>query len=157
MFSDQTGLFLAGTFAVRRDVYLAVGGFAEGLQCSHQTEFALRLLQHCRDNGITVASSDAEMVEIVRRPPGSRPESSPTKLLAGTEMILELHRDKLARVPATLASFHGIAGVNAFKLGDAERGRRHLWRAWRLAPSNYRQLGRLLLGVLPGLRRRIWR
>ena len=50
-FSGYSGWFLPGTFAVRRDLYEAAGGFTPGLEHLHHTEFALRLLPLCRERG----------------------------------------------------------------------------------------------------------
>src|SRR3982751_2147170 len=49
-FDHCVGLFYSGSFAVRRDVYDAVGGYATDLDCHHQTELALRLVSWCGDH-----------------------------------------------------------------------------------------------------------
>jgi len=155
-YANIAGLFLAGTFAVERDLYLEVGGFTEGLQCSHQTEFALRVAPHCRSTGRTIATSDRHLIDIRRRPPGERPEIAPAKLLQGSTFLIDTHGTALARDPAFLANTHAIAGVNAFKLGDATTGRRHLRRAARTAPLSWRHTARLAVACVPSVARRVW-
>jgi hypothetical protein len=154
-FADVTGLFLGGTFVVRADVLAEVGGFLEGLQCSHATELALRLTSWCAAHGEAVVVIDEPLVDIVRRPPGERPEASAAKLLAGTELLLAHHEAALRRAPSTLADYHGVAGVAAARLGDGPAARRHLARALRTDPSPRRAL-RAVASVVPPVRRRLW-
>lgn len=154
-FGEVTGLFLGGTFAVRADVLAEVGGFLEGLQCSHATELALRLTAWCADHGEQVRCVDAALVDIVRRPPDRRPEASAAKLLAGTEVLLDRHGEVLRRDPRTLADYHGVAGVAAARLGEVATARRHLVRAATLAPSP-RRVARAVAVVVPPVRARQW-
>lgn len=156
VFSGYTGCFLAGTFAVRRDLYLAVGGFTENLQSAHQTEFSMRVLRECKSRNLVVSHTSKILIQIVRRPADERPESSPAKLSSGTEWILEEHDSLLRSYPRTHASFLAIAGVNAMKLGDPRRGRRRLIAAWRSHPTNMRHAARALICLIPLLSRRVW-
>lgn len=64
VFGNQTGLLLAGVFAVRRDVWADLGGFAEDLLSSHQTEFGLRLLPVADAHGWSIASVTAPLLTI---------------------------------------------------------------------------------------------
>jgi len=156
VFSGYTGCFLAGTFAVSRDLYLAVGGFTENLQSAHQTEFSMRVLRECRSRNLVVSHTSKILIQIVRRPATERSESSPAKLSSGTEWILKEHDSLLRSYPRTHATFLAIAGVNAMKLGDRRRGRRHLFAAWRSHPTNRRHAGRALICLIPFLSQRVW-
>jgi len=155
VFSGLSGLFLAGTFLVRRDVFEAVGGFAPDLQCSHATEFALRLGSWCVEAGEDAVTVDELLIDIVRRDVADRPESSAAKLWSGTSWILEHHDGLLSRAPGVHANFLGIAGVAAARLGRWPDARRCLRRAARLHPTP-RTAARALLPYLPPLARRVW-
>ncbi len=155
-FEDYRGVFLPGTFAVRRELFHSTGGFAPGLQCSHVSELLLRLLPACRENGWVVASIDDELIELERRSPDARPEASPAKLLSGTERVIEQHAAQLAKSPSTLADYHAVAGVAAFRLGQHRAARRHLRSAVRAEPRSLKHIGRLAVSSLPALGRRVW-
>lgn len=156
LFGDARALVLAGTFAVRRDLFVAVGGYTEGLQCSHQTDLALRLLPECRRRGLVTAAIDEPLIAIERRAADDRPEASPEKLLSGTEMLLDLHAGALAHAPEARANFHAIAGVAAARLGQAGRARRHFTSAVRARPTNPRHWARLAAASAGPLGRRAW-
>lgn len=155
VFENYSGLFLAGTFAVERRLYHEIGGFAEGLQCSHQTEFSLRLIPACRERDLGVAQIDRSTIKISRRAAGDRPESSPLKLLAGSEYVIGHHRERLAIQPSTLASFHSVAGVAAYRVGERRRARSHLVKAFRISPD-IRHALRLATSLVPLVARRTW-
>ena len=47
LFGNQSGLFLAGTFAVRRMLFEAVGGYVEELVYGENSELGMRLIGAC--------------------------------------------------------------------------------------------------------------
>ncbi len=155
-FDGVRAWFTSGTMAVEREAMLAVGGYLEGLQCSHQTELAFRLLDWCRVNGRSVAAVDAVLVDLIRQAPEDRPEASPAKLLSGTEAVLARHPERFARDAALRADFHAIAGVAASRLGRRPEARRHLRAAALATPSDPRQLARLAIACVPPLADRVW-
>jgi len=155
VFSGLQGLFLAGTFLVRRDVFEAVGGFTPDLQCSHATELALRLGAWCAEHGEQVVAVDEPLIDIVRRDVADRPESSAAKLWSGTSWILDHHHDLLARDAGVHANFLGVAGVAAARLGRWPDARRCLTAAARRHPSP-RTAARAAASHVPPLARRLW-
>lgn len=156
-FEDYRGRFLAGTFALSREAYHEAGGFAEGLQCSHQTEFALRLLPLCRARGWPVREVNKPLVRRVLRRPEARPESTPAKVLSGATFVLERHHDRLARSPRLLADWYATAGVAAARTGDYRAARRLLTGASRAHPRGWKHHSRLVLSLVPPLGDLVWR
>jgi glycosyltransferase involved in cell wall biosynthesis len=154
-FDNVRALFLAGTFAARRTLYERVGGYAEDIPTSHQTEIALRLLPEMAKLGLTVATVDRPLVHIERRDAHDR-IWRPSDLLAGTEYLLDRHGPRLASSPAVIADYHAVAGVSAFQVGDRTKSRRHFRAAVRADPTSWRHAGRYALAHAPGLGRRVW-
>ena len=153
-FNQVTALFLAGTFAVRRDLYEQVGGYAEDLPISHQTELALRLLPELDRAGMTVESVDLPLVHIERRAVAQR-LWSPEDMLVGTRYILDRHGRQLAHSPTVLADYHAVAAVSAFQVGDRSSSRQHFRGAVRANPS-LRHVARYALSHVPPLANRVW-
>lgn len=156
-FGGRTALFLAGSFVVRRSAFLAVGGYAEGLRCSHQTELGLRLAEHLDRTGLGVVSIATPLVEVTVRPATARPMSSPEALYEGARMVVDRHRARLALDPPQLADFYSVAGVSAARLGRYPEARRLLLRAARTQPRDGRRWVRLALAALPPVGDRVWR
>jgi len=153
-FGGVTAVFLAGTFAVRRELYDRVGGYAEELPVSHQTELALRLIPEVERQGMTAASADVALVHIERRVVNERIWSS-TDMFDGARYILDRHHRQLARSPHVLADYHAVAAVSAFQVGDRSTSRRHFRRAVRARPS-VRHVARYALSHVPPLAIRVW-
>jgi glycosyltransferase involved in cell wall biosynthesis len=156
LFPEVSGVFLAGTFAVRRQLYDAVGGYAETIPTSHQTELMLRLLPELRRRGLEARAVDDALVDIEARPPGDRPLSQPRELLIGAEYLIEHHRDALAAAPAVLADYHGVAAVSAIQVGQVACGRRHFLQACRVGGWRPKQVARLALAYVPPAADRVW-
>ena len=159
-FDGFRGLFQAGTFAVTRDAYIAVGGFAEGLPTSHQSEFSLRLLPMCRARGWRVGTVDEYMLLQTHRKPEERERNAPERLLAACDYILEQHGEVLARSPELLANYYALGGVAAARLGSNPRACELLRAAVRsseVPAIRRRNRLRLALAYVPPLGNVVWR
>ena len=153
-FNGVTALFLAGTFAVRRLLYEQVGGYAEDLPISHQTELALRLVPALERADMTVASVDVPLVHIERREVAQR-LWSPEDMHVGTQYILDRHGRQLAHSPSVLADYHAVAAVAAFQIGDRSSSRHHFRGAVRANPR-LRHVARYALSHVPPLATKVW-
>jgi glycosyltransferase involved in cell wall biosynthesis len=156
-FDHCVGLFHSGSFAVRRDAFDAVGGYATDLPCHHQTEFALRLLPWCRDHGLSVATVPQPLLRIHRAQETARRRSDPERFLAGTRYILEHHGDRLGRSKVALSSYLGSAGVSSARLGRYADARRYFYRAVRAHPTLTTAYGLLMISMVPPLGDQVWK
>jgi glycosyltransferase involved in cell wall biosynthesis len=146
----QRGLFRAGTFAVRRDVFDAAGGFARGAVRLNNTELALRLVPLCTSKGWRIESVDEPLVKVHR---GERLPDYASGMLQGVSYILKRHRDRLALNPTRLSTYLAIAGVNAIRVGKYAEARSCLIEAIRIRPTNLRNYARLAVSLFPPMAR----
>jgi glycosyltransferase involved in cell wall biosynthesis len=151
------GLFLSGTFALPRSGYDVIGGFADGLPCSHHAEFALRLLPYCRLVDWPVRVIDEPLLRYEVRAPERRPENTPAKVLSATRYLLARHGTQLARSPETFANVSARAGVAAARLGQYAEARRHFARAARAQPRRAKSWVRLAVAFVPAIGDVAWR
>lgn len=156
IYPEFRGRFMAGTFAVERGLLLEVGGYAEDIRVSHQSELLLRVLPVLRHRGLEAAVVDEALLTVERREAADRPLSQPADLLDGAEYLIRHHGDALATAPHALANYHAIAGVSAAKIGDWRRSRRHLRRAVLVHRRDRRHTLRYLTSLCPPAARRIW-
>ena len=156
-FEHCVGLFYSGSFAVRRDVFDAIGGYATDLRCHHQTEFALRLVSWCSDHGLSVDSVPQPLLRIHRAKDTARSRSDPERFLAGTRYILEHHGDKLDRSKVTLSNYLGSAGVSSARLGRYADARRYFCRAVRAYPRRTTCYGLLVISMISPLADEVWK
>lgn len=157
-FAFQTVEFLAGSFAVRREVFHAVGGYSEALAFSENTELGLRLVAHCRAHGLRVAAVPEPLIRYHAREedPVRRSRESLQGRLAASEYILEHHGETLARSPEVHARFLATAGVRAARLGRYAQARALWRRAAEADVAPWRHYARIAATRLPPLARRVW-
>ena len=139
------GLWQAGAFSVRRELFDEVGGYEERLDFSENTELALRIAaRHSRSPFGVAADPTAHSTVHVRQ---GRYEAGQQRSTA--EFLLETHRDQLKLDPALMADYSAIAGVAARRLGDRRAAITHLARAIRNRPAEPRHVLRLFRSLLP--------
>lgn len=146
VFNDLHGLFLAGTFVVRRDLFGRAGGYDESLRFSENTELGIRLSDQVIDRAHDVRTLDRTVLLITPR--ADRAIEYADAQLHALTRILEVHGPRL-RLDASLeADYRAVAGVAALRLGRASEGRRHLALSFRLRPT-VRSAGRWAASVFP--------
>lgn len=151
-FDDIGGLFLAGTFAIRRSAFDAVGGYDEELAFSENTELALRLAEWCRTSGSRVVPVDGAVVRVHQRDQHERRARYGEARVGAVERLFERHGAALARDPRLRADYARVAGAAAAHLGRFGDARRWFLRSGR-APAD---LARAALTLVPALRERAW-
>lgn len=155
-FDDHVGLFMAGTFAVRREALEAIGGFLPELRCSEQTELSLRLVRWCRAHGARVAVVDEPLLVVHRERDEARPLRRADFLHDGALLVLDRHGDRLRRSPVLYADFLAVAAVQGARMGRFAEARHLLWRAVRARPTDPKHWARLALAAAPPAGRRVW-
>ncbi|MBW3573512.1 MAG: glycosyltransferase family 2 protein [Actinobacteria bacterium] len=157
---SQAALFDSGAFAVRADVFSAVGGYVPGLPSGPHHELAMRLLPMCERDGLAVLSTAEPLVRINQRRDEDRERSLPRNLYHGALYKLENHRAWLERHPVAWASVLKVAGENATRLGLHGAALRHFAAAVRADPRRLGGYKRLLSAgmhaVVDPLRRQSW-
>lgn len=150
VFCGVTGLFLAGSFAVRRELFDAIGGYVPGLAFSENTELALRLIPYCLDQGYRIVSVAHPFVVYHRD--RSQRSASPEFYrisLESAQYMLAKHGERLRRQPDTYADYCAIVGVNAARLGRYALARRSFLQAVQVRPIDWRHWMRLWLATVP--------
>lgn len=155
LFAGISGPQLPGAFAIRRDVFTAIGGYEARLRYSENTELHLRLADHLATSPARTVSTEAVLFER-HVPAHSSYAYSDDARLTSAMLILERHHDRLRRDRRVHAIYHGLVGVSAMRLGQRSLGLANLSRAALIRPRDPRNLGRLLIALVPPLRRRRW-
>lgn len=148
-----------GTLAVRRELFLAVGGYAEALRYAENSELVFRLVPACLERGLGVAVVDRPLVVYHRDPTAWRSsEAAFASIRQAAEYILEHHGERLRTIyPAGYANYRGVAAINAARLGDLPAARRHLISALGVEPKRLGTWFRLALTLVPPLAATFWR
>ena len=145
-------LFLAGSFAVRRQLLAATGGYLDGLEYSDNTELGIRLIDAVVAAGVKIVPLYEPLATVNRETSGIRVGRRPEEI----QRIINEHRDRFAADPARLATWLSIGGVDLAREGDLRRARGQFFRAWRARPRSVKNAARLLVSCVPPLARRTW-
>jgi glycosyltransferase involved in cell wall biosynthesis len=158
LFNNQQCLFRPpGVFAVHRDLFDAVGGYAEELQYGENTELMIRLISRCKSVGGIVVSIGKSLVIYNKQPSDkSKIHTHQEARLKSTEFVLARHVEKFREDHPALGLFLATAGVSAAKLKKYDRARNYFLEAIIAQPRNWKNYGRLFLALLPALGCRYW-
>lgn len=148
------GLFLSGTYAVKRDVFLELGGFAVGLRAHQSTEFRMRLSELCSQRGYRTSTIPMVLVR-AHSHDGPKIRRDPQAKLEASKYILEHHLNKFESKGA-VASWLAAAGGCAAELGDYRQAREFFARAICTHPIRWKNYARWMIAFIPLVRRRFW-
>jgi glycosyltransferase involved in cell wall biosynthesis len=156
LFGYQMGMFThGGTFALRSEVFRAVGGYAPELTSGQHTELAMRLVPLCREQGWTIYNLNLPLVRYHMHH-GTRIRRNPHAKYGGAQYVLEHHQEILQKVPKARAQYLAIVGVNAARLGKYREARHFLAHSVAANPWRWKNYGRLLFVIFPPLGQRMW-
>jgi glycosyltransferase involved in cell wall biosynthesis len=134
LFFDMKVNFLAGTFAVRRQLLIDVGLYDTEMTYSENTELGIRLCAEVHARGLKVAHVDHIGVRI-NDGGGERAGFNDAGALAAAERLMEKHADHFRRDRRAYAACSAIAGVRATRLGMRDRAVQHFSRAAAIKPG----------------------
>jgi glycosyltransferase involved in cell wall biosynthesis len=156
MLGHAVGRFTnGGVFAMRREVFAAVGGYVDGLRTAEHTDLGIRLVPLARQNRWRIHNVMEPLVR-VHVHAGPRLRTDPGELYAGAVQGLRMHRELLRGDPRLHAKLHAIAGVNAVRIGRYPESRHHFLEAVRIDPRRLEHWARLALSVAPALAHLRW-
>ena len=156
MFFNAVGKFTnGGVFAMRTEVFEAVGGYTPELRSGQHTELAMRLIPLARRRGWTIHSVMEPLVR-VHVHPGPRIRGNPEAIYLGSSYNLRVHRDLYRRDPRRHAKCQAVAGVSALRIGRYREARHHLLQALLSDPLRLEHWSRLALSLVPSVAHRRW-
>jgi len=144
----------AGTFAISKEIFDAVGGYDSELRQSENWELAARVLTHCNEQGYSVAYTDH--CNVVWHHTKTQFELR-SRDLNRARAYLRLHQ-KYSKGGVLQYRAHRFllgAAVNFLRVGEISESRKWFYRSFREAPS-FKGFLRLLCLEIPYLRKKIW-
>lgn len=145
------GLFLAGSFAVRRSLFLQVDGYDACITYSENTELAIRLNPLLKKRKFIDSSFLIIYQEI-----SSRTSNSLANVISSTEYMLAKHSDYYETNRHAKWVYHNILAVRYAKAGSVDRAKNHLKEAVKLYPWRLISFLRYIIITIPYLKRRMY-
>jgi glycosyltransferase involved in cell wall biosynthesis len=140
-FGNVRARYLAGSYAIEKQLLLSVGAFRPGLRFSENTDLGLRLGGRMLDQPFSTTSTDQPLATAHRDERGY----DPLVRYESSMVLLDVDSEHLRRSPKLHADYAAIAGVAASKLGRHAEARGLLTRSVRINPlglKNYVRLAR---------------
>ncbi len=154
LYYEQTMLIRSGTFAIKRDCFMRLGGYRAGLEFCEHTEFSIRLTAWAERHSWRLISIDEPLVKI--NDYGGTLAGDPRRLAQAIDLITTEHHQQFQRDPKKLSQFYSIGGVNAVRCGQLKLARRFLWQAWRAHPASMKSLLRWAVCCVPLIASQVW-
>ncbi len=155
LYYNFPGPYLSGSFAIRKEVFLAAGGYCTELSVGENTDLAHRVLAVCTKLGLMVKVVPEPLLIIhFNRPEGYR--NILAHLQTAEHMLLHYGKRYRVHAPWGFANYCAIAGVNATRLSLHRKALRYFLLAVMARPLSGKHLARLLLAFVPPLARRVW-
>jgi glycosyltransferase involved in cell wall biosynthesis len=140
---SETGLFLAGTFAVKREIFIESGGYDEFLTYAENTELSFRIKSKINNRFFI----DKFLLRINQ--PVHRISSSPKNIYTSVSRIISIHQSLFKANPALYSLYLNNLGVSCLRLGYQTEARGHFSYSIILTPFNLKPYLRFILTFLP--------
>jgi glycosyltransferase involved in cell wall biosynthesis len=154
-FANINGLFLAGTYAMRRKLFEELGGFDPECYFGEHTDFALRVAALSEQRALKVDTAMAACVQINHHKSGHLSQD-PQKRLEGTERLIAKHAERLSRDRREFANYWSVAGVCAHKLQRRELASSCFLESLKLDPARPKPWLRYLMSMTGLVPSRVW-
>jgi glycosyltransferase involved in cell wall biosynthesis len=129
-------LFAAGTFAVRRDLLVDLGGYDEYLRFSENTELLWRVAERCREKSLNIFCLNLPLTVYNRLASGQSEKTLEyyNNVFHASDHIIKKHHETLNKNKKILFLYQTIAGVNAAKLKKKSEALKFLMKNVKIRP-----------------------
>ncbi len=147
---DENGLFLAGTFAVKKDFLQIVGGFDEQIKFGEFTDFGLRTRQYKPSKYFTKQVSFNYYVS------GFGGGKNHKNKIASNLYLINKHVWFFEQFPFVKSLYLQNVAVSYARLSNLTEARKYFLSAYIISPYEFKILLRWLITFFPFMAKRIW-
>ena len=149
-FGAFSGCFQAGSFVVRREIFVGIGGYEGSLRYGENTELAFRITSFCSAEGWAIEPI-SKVLFSWHQDPLKQARSTVRHRLHAAVLTVERHGERLRRDPVLFASQFAIAGRCAFELRDFRAARKYFRAAATRTPRNARYVAWFAIAAIRSL------
>jgi glycosyltransferase involved in cell wall biosynthesis len=137
-FKNDSSSFLAGTFAINKNVFYDIGMYDKKLKFGENTELNWRInFNNCRIETI-------ENSNIIYDVTYSEGRSNSQNKVDFFYYVIEKHKEIIQKKRKWAQLLYQIAGVNCFQLGRKKEGRKLIWLGYFKKPLHMKSFGRAI-------------
>lgn len=135
-FKNDSSSFLAGTFAINKSVFYAIGMYDEKLRFGENTELNWRI--NFNNSRIKTIENSNIIYDLTYSEGGSNSQNKVDFFY----YVIEKHKEIIQKKRKWAQLLYQIAGVNCFQLGRKKEGRKLIWLGYFKKPLHIKSLGR---------------
>jgi len=135
-FKNDSSSFLAGTFAINKNVFYAIGMYDEKLRFGENTELNWRI--NFNNSRIKTIENSNIIYDLTYSEGGSNSQNKVDFFY----YVIEKHKEIIQKKRKWAQLLYQIAGVNCFQLGRKKEGRKLIWMGYFKKPLHIKSLGR---------------
>jgi glycosyltransferase involved in cell wall biosynthesis len=144
------GVFLAGSFAIKKTLFLEIGMYDPMIKFGENTELSYRIKSR------EVKAAFVDKANLLYNPSTSGGSKNLQNKVNSNIYILEKHKDWFEKRPESKMYYLQTSGIACYKLNKIPEARTYLKRAWMLNPMNAKNALRLMISNIPFLARLVW-
>ncbi len=145
------GVFLAGAFAIRRNIFIKIGMYDNNVHFGENTELSYRIKKE------NVVPAFIEAANLVYKPSPSGGSKNLQNRIDSNLYILNKHKDWFVNRPSSKRYYLQTAGIASYKLNKIKEAKKLLLRAWLLKPFNATAFARILMLNIPFIAKKLWK
>lgn len=148
---DESGIYLAGIFTIRRNLFSQIGGFDEGLKFGEFTDLGFRIKKY--QPKVSFVNYIGMVYFIAQEGGGKNLNNKITSILH----ILQKHPEYFNENRRAHQLYLQNVGISYLKLGDYALGRKYLLSAWKIRKIQLKILVKILVAISPFLSKQFWK
>ena len=144
------GIFLAGAFAIKKEIFNIVSGYDEMLRYGENTELGIRVKSKINNKvfinniNLTYNSSEAGGSKNIQN------------TFIANNHILAKHKDWFMQSPILHFNYLSVLGVVSYKLEKDKLARKYLYEALTIQYFNPKAWSRFLISLFPFIAKKMW-
>ena len=143
LFGTKDYKMIGGVYIVKREIFIAVGGFDNELTSGQHSELSFRLLPYIFNSGGKIVNIYNSLIKIHIHL-GERIRGNPEMKYKGTTYCLEKHQDFFSDKPKIRSNYEGTIGRNAYLTGRKKESIHFFIKSFKSNPTP-KKFGRLII------------
>jgi GT2 family glycosyltransferase len=149
--ANKKGIFNAGSWAMKRDLFFEIGQYDELIKYGENTELKFRLFNKKVELGFI------DKYNFIYKESISGGSKQTANKLESTLYILSKHEIYFNKNPNVGRLFLQVAAVSAARLGKSKQANELFIRAWKTKRNDFKLIVQCLISIFPFFTKLIWK
>ena len=148
--------YLAGAFAVQKEIYEEVGGYDPVLRYGENWELGFRLLNYADRNSLQIGVVDDYNLQYNREMDEDKFQAQSVQRASTCEYLYRKYKDSNRVTSKQLLQWVEMAAVNYSRSGDYKKSREFMLEAINLNPRKAKNYVRYVIAMFPIISNKFW-